>query len=118
MLVLNELLLRLTILFHIFKHLFSIKTKEAEATTQGQTRRPHPSFDSTFSYGKSWRVEGRAWQDTIGKANNPVNGFDFSAYNLAFPVPTGATVWDGQGSYANNYQVTITRQLLVVPEPY
>lgn len=60
------------------------------------------SFDSTFSYGKSWRVEGRAWQDTIGKANNPINAFDFSAYNPAFPVPTGATVWDGQGSYSNN----------------
>ncbi|MGJ8693891.1 MAG: DUF1302 domain-containing protein [Thalassotalea sp.] len=60
------------------------------------------SFDSTFSYGTSLRVEDRKWQDTVAKSNNPNNGFDFTNFNPAAPMPTNADVWDGQGSYSNN----------------
>ena len=60
-------------------------------------------FDSTFSLGASWRVEDRNWNDNVGKSNNLENGFDFSAYHPAFnPLPSGATIWQGKGSYSNN----------------
>ncbi|NMP31441.1 DUF1302 domain-containing protein [Thalassotalea sp. M1531] len=61
------------------------------------------SFDSTFSLGTSIRVEDRNWQDNVGKANNPNNGFDYSFYHPAFNVqPSGADLWDGQGGYSTN----------------
>lgn len=60
------------------------------------------SFDSTFSYGSSWRVESRDWNNSVGKSNNINNGFDFSAFNPAAPNPNNAVVWDGAGSYSTN----------------
>lgn len=61
------------------------------------------SFDSTFSYGQSWRVEDRNWNDNVGKSNNLHNGFDFSNYNAATnPTPINADIWNGAGGYSNN----------------
>jgi len=61
------------------------------------------SFDSTFSYGQSWRVEDRNWNDNVGKSNNPNNGFDFSNYHPSLNVnPDAGTVWNGQGGYSTN----------------
>jgi hypothetical protein len=61
------------------------------------------SFDSTFSYGQSWRVEDRNWNDNVGKSNNLNNGFDFSAYHPSLNVnPDAGTVWNGQGGYSTN----------------
>jgi hypothetical protein len=61
------------------------------------------SFDSTFSYGQSWRVEDRNWNDNVGKSNNPNNGFDFSSYHPSLnPTPDTGTVWNGQGGYSTN----------------
>jgi len=61
------------------------------------------SFDSTFSFGSSWRVEDRNWKDNVGKSNNLNNGFDFSTYHPAFNAnPNSAVLWDGEGSYSNN----------------
>lgn len=61
------------------------------------------SFDSTFSYGQSWRVENRNWNDNVGKSNNPNNGFNFSSYHPSLNVnPDAATVWNGKGGYSTN----------------
>jgi hypothetical protein len=61
------------------------------------------SFDSTFSYGQSWRVEDRNWNDNVGKSNNFNNGFDFSSYHPSLNVnPDAGTVWNGQGGYSTN----------------
>jgi hypothetical protein len=61
------------------------------------------SFDSTFSYGQSWRVEDRNWNDNVGKSNNLNNGFDFSNYHPSLNVnPDPGTVWNGQGGYSTN----------------
>lgn len=61
------------------------------------------SFDSTFSLGTSIRVEDRNWGSTVGKANNPQNGFNYTGYHPAFNVnPPGALLWDGKGSYSTN----------------
>ncbi|TWX57683.1 DUF1302 domain-containing protein [Colwellia hornerae] len=61
------------------------------------------TFDSTFSYGQSWRVEDRNWNDNVGKANNFNNGFDFSSYHPSLnPTPDQATVWNGKGGYSTN----------------
>jgi hypothetical protein len=61
------------------------------------------SFDSTFSYGQSWRVEDRNWNDNVGKSNNLNNGFDFSTYHPSLNVnPDAGTVWNGQGGYSTN----------------
>jgi len=61
------------------------------------------SFDSTFSYGQSWRVEDRNWKDNVGKSNNFNNGFDFSNYHPSLNVnPDAGTVWNGEGGYSTN----------------
>lgn len=60
------------------------------------------SFDSTFSYGVSVRVEGRDYAKTVGKANNPNNNFDFSSYNVFAPNPSKETIWAQPGLYAIN----------------
>jgi hypothetical protein len=61
------------------------------------------TFDSTFSYGQSWRVEDRNWNDNVGKSNNLNNGFDFSNYHPSLnPSPDTATVWNGKGGYSTN----------------
>jgi len=59
------------------------------------------SFDSTFSYGESYRVENRNW-DLIGKSNQP--NFDYSGYDPALnPIYSGEDVWaNPTGGYSNN----------------
>ena len=58
------------------------------------------TFDSTFSYGTSMRVEDRDF-DQIGKSNHP--RFDWTGYNAALnPIYSSSDVWAQQGSYSNN----------------
>lgn len=58
-------------------------------------------FDSTFSYGASWRAEDRDW-DTISKVNHP--RFDWTGYT-AFanpPLYTSQQIWSQPGAYSSN----------------
>jgi hypothetical protein len=59
------------------------------------------TFDSTFSYGQSIRVEDRDFQ-YIGKSNHP--RFDWSGYNASFGNTkySPAEVWAHSGAYSNN----------------
>ena len=67
------------------------------------------TFDSTFSYGGSVRMEDRNW-DTISKANNPGLNWAGYGYDLANadpmkrfnPVYTSADIWKEYGSYSSN----------------
>lgn len=53
-------------------------------------------FDSTFSYGASWRAEDRNF-DTISKVNHP--RFNWSGYTaFGNPVYTAAEIWAQPGS--------------------
>lgn len=57
-------------------------------------------FDSTFSYGASWRAEDRDW-DTISKVNHP--RFDWTGYSaFTNPIYTGAQIWAQPGAYSSN----------------
>ncbi|WP_337840182.1 DUF1302 domain-containing protein [Rheinheimera sp.] len=57
-------------------------------------------FDSTFSYGASWRAEDRNF-DTISKVNHP--RFNWSGYTaFGNPVYTAAEIWAQPGSYSSN----------------
>jgi len=57
-------------------------------------------FDSTFSYGASWRAEDRNW-DTISKVNHP--RFDWTNYSaFTNPIYTGAQIWAQPGAYSSN----------------
>ena len=58
------------------------------------------TFDSTFSYGQSTRVEDRDF-NLIGKSNNPA--FDWTGYHPALnTVYSSQDVWSQPGSYSNN----------------
>mgnify|MGYP003885098417 FL=1 len=59
------------------------------------------TFDSTFSYGQSIRVEDRDFQ-YIGKSNHP--RFDWSGYNAGLGNTKfgSAQVWAQPGAYSNN----------------
>ncbi|BED89259.1 hypothetical protein PspMM1_17270 [Pseudoalteromonas sp. MM1] len=58
------------------------------------------TFDSTFSYGQSVRVEDRDF-DIIGKSNNPA--FDWTGYNPSLnTIYSSQDVWAQPGSYSNN----------------
>jgi len=58
------------------------------------------TFDSTFSYGQSTRVEDRDF-NLIGKSNNPA--FDWTGYHPATnPIYSSQDVWAQPGSYSNN----------------
>ncbi|MEI6858199.1 MAG: DUF1302 domain-containing protein [Shewanella sp.] len=59
------------------------------------------TFDSTLSAGASWRVEGRDWDNHIGKVNHPQ--FDWSNYS-AFSNTKYASdqIWSQSGSYSSN----------------
>jgi hypothetical protein len=58
------------------------------------------TFDSTFSYGQSVRVEDRDFS-LIGKSNNPA--FNWTGYNPALnPIYSSQDVWAQPGSYSNN----------------
>lgn len=57
-------------------------------------------FDSTFSYGASWRAEDRDW-DTISKVNHPrFDWTNYSAFNN--PIYTGSQIWSQPGAYSSN----------------
>jgi len=59
------------------------------------------TFDSTFSAGASWRVEGRDWDNNIGKVNHP--RFDWSNYSAFNNTKyTSAEIWAQPGSYSSN----------------
>ena len=58
------------------------------------------TFDSTFSYGGSWRMEDRNF-DTISKANHP--RFNWDGYNAASnPIYTSSQIWQQPGAYSSN----------------
>ncbi len=58
------------------------------------------TFDSTFSYGGSWRMEDRNW-DTISKVNHP--RFDWEGYNAASNnIYTPSQIWQQPGAYSSN----------------
>ncbi|MDX5407187.1 MAG: DUF1302 domain-containing protein [Chromatiaceae bacterium] len=58
------------------------------------------TFDSTFSYGGSWRMEDRDW-DTISKVNHP--RFDWTGYNAATnPIYAPSQIWQQPGAYSSN----------------
>ncbi len=57
-------------------------------------------FDSTFSYGASWRAEDRDW-NTISKVNHP--RFDWTGYSaFTNPIYTGSQIWSQPGAYSSN----------------
>ncbi|TVK96381.1 hypothetical protein AYI83_14860 [Shewanella algae] len=59
------------------------------------------SFDSTWTLGASWRVEGRDWDGQIGKVNHP--RFDWSGYSAFTDTKyTAAEIWAQPGSYSSN----------------
>ena len=58
-------------------------------------------FDSTFSYGTSYRIEDRDFDSQIGKSNHP--RFDWTGYHPALnPIYTSQDVWSQPGTYSNN----------------
>ncbi len=65
------------------------------------------TFDSTFSYGGSWRTENRDW-DTISKVNHP--SFDWGGYGYDFAdqanpykiVYANSQIWQQPGAYSSN----------------
>lgn len=58
------------------------------------------TFDSTFSYGASWRMEDRDW-NTISKVNHP--RFDWSGYNAATNnIYLPSQIWQQPGAYSSN----------------
>lgn len=58
------------------------------------------TFDSTFSYGGSWRAEERNF-DTISKVNHP--RFDWDGYNAATNnIYLPSQIWQQPGAYSSN----------------
>ncbi|MDP5149209.1 DUF1302 domain-containing protein [Rheinheimera baltica] len=58
------------------------------------------TFDSTFSYGGSWRMEDRNF-NTISKVNHP--RFDWGGYNAATNnIYSPSQIWQEPGSYSSN----------------
>ena len=58
------------------------------------------TFDSTLSYGASWRMEDRDW-NTISKVNHP--RFDWSGYNAATNnIYLPSQIWQQPGAYSSN----------------
>ncbi|AXR02406.1 DUF1302 domain-containing protein [Pseudoalteromonas piscicida] len=59
------------------------------------------TFDSTFSYGQSIRVEDRNF-DFIGKSNHPQ--FDWTGYKATTgnTIYSSSQIWSQQGAYSNN----------------
>ncbi|EDP99684.1 DUF1302 domain-containing protein [Shewanella benthica] len=59
------------------------------------------TFDSTWSAGASWRVEGRDWDSHIGKVNHPQ--FDWSNYSAFGNTKYSSDqIWAQPGSYSSN----------------
>lgn len=57
-------------------------------------------FDSSFSYGASYRAEDRNW-DTISKVNHP--RFNWTGYNAATNnIYPASEIWKNPGSYSSN----------------
>lgn len=58
------------------------------------------TFDSTFSYGGSWRMEDRNF-DTISKVNHP--RFNWDGYNAATNnIYLPSQIWQEPGAYSSN----------------
>lgn len=61
------------------------------------------SFNSTFSYGSSWRVEKRDLDNQVGIVNNPNNGLDWSGYSAFGNTKYLSTeLFAKNGSYSSN----------------
>ncbi|MGI5310307.1 DUF1302 domain-containing protein [Rheinheimera sp. WS51] len=68
------------------------------------------TFDSTFSYGGSWRTEDRDL-NTVSKVNHPANNFNWSDYGYYIDgngkpnfnsVYASSQLWSKPGSYSSN----------------
>ncbi|AWB67666.1 DUF1302 domain-containing protein [Saccharobesus litoralis] len=57
------------------------------------------NFDSTFSFGTSYRVEDRDF-DLIGKNNHP--RFNWQGYSLSNPIYTNRDIWPQAGAFSAN----------------
>ncbi|NMP15533.1 DUF1302 domain-containing protein [Thalassotalea sp. Y01] len=55
------------------------------------------SFDSTFSYGESYRIENRDWSNLTAKSNNLKNNLDWMNNSYS-----QGQVWALPGSYSSN----------------
>ncbi|WP_371189237.1 DUF1302 domain-containing protein [Thalassotalea maritima] len=55
------------------------------------------SFDSTFTYGESYRVEDRDWDNLVGKSNNLNNNLDWVNNQYS-----QGQIWAMPGSYSTN----------------
>lgn len=66
------------------------------------------SFNSTFSFGSSWRVEDPDFSNQVGKVNNPNNGLDWSGYGYNATVTgfnskyTSSELFAQDGSFSSN----------------
>ena len=61
------------------------------------------SFNSTFSYGSSWRVEKRDLANQVGIVNNPNNGLDWSGYSAFGNTKyISSELFAKEGSYSSN----------------
>jgi len=61
------------------------------------------SFNSTFSYGSSWRVEKPDYNNQVGKVNNPLNGLDWSGYTAFGNTKyTSSELFAKDGTYSSN----------------
>ena len=68
------------------------------------------TFDSTFSYGGSWRMEDRDF-NTISKVNNPASNFNWDDYGYYIDgngrpnfnsVYASSQIWSNPGSFSSN----------------
>ncbi|ATD06264.1 DUF1302 domain-containing protein [Pseudoalteromonas piscicida] len=59
------------------------------------------TFDSTFSYGQSIRVEDRNF-DFIGKSNHPQFNWDGYKATTGNTIYSSSQIWSQQGAYSNN----------------
>lgn len=55
------------------------------------------SFDSTFSYGESYRIENRNWSDLTAKSNNLRNNLDWMNNEYS-----QSQIWELPGTYSSN----------------
>lgn len=61
------------------------------------------SFNSTFSYGSSWRVEKRDFDNQVGIVNNPHNGLDWTGYTAFGNTKyLSSELFAMDGSYSSN----------------
>ncbi len=78
----------------------SVPTAQAVSFNWGEVE---GSFNSTFSYGSSWRVEDRDLKNQVGIVNNPNNGLDWTGYTaFGNTIYTSSELFQKEGSYSSN----------------